>query len=98
MSFEGVNGLLVNIYEEEVRRKVVNVLQQLGMCDCEMCREDVMALALNKLPPRYVVTTGGSVFSQFSMQSEQNQAEIMTALYLAARKVNDNPRHPKKPV
>ena len=27
------------------------------LCDCERCRQDIMALALNNLPPHYIVSS-----------------------------------------
>ncbi len=88
--------MLINLYEEAVRRKAKDVMQQLGMCECEVCYDDVCALALNRLPPKYVSSNGGEVFSQFLINTEQGQAEFMTALYTAAQKVGEYPRHQKK--
>ncbi len=85
--------MLVNLYEEAVRRRAKDVMQQLGMCECEMCFDDVCALTLNRLSPKYVSTLGGEVFSHVSINTEQGQAEFMTELYKAAKKVNDHPRH-----
>ncbi len=85
--------MLVNVYEEIVRRKALDVLQQLGLCECDACLDDICALTLNRLPPKYVSTSGGEVFSQLSANTEQGQAEVMTALYTCARIVSANPRH-----
>ncbi len=88
--------MIVNLYEEAVRRRAKDVMQQLGMCECEMCFDDVCTLTLNNLPPRYVSSTGGEVFSQLAINTEQGQAEFMTALYVSAKKIHDRPRHAAK--
>ncbi len=88
--------MIENLYEDAVRRRAKDVMQQLGMCECETCFDDVCALTLNNLPPKYVSSNGGEVFSQLSINTEQGQAEFMTALYASAKKVSDRPRHKAK--
>ncbi len=85
--------MLVNLYEEVVRRRAAETAAQLGVCSCEECLEDICAIALNRLPSKYVSTRGGEVFSNFSINTTQGGAELTTALIMAAKKVNDNPRH-----
>ncbi len=85
--------MLVNLYEEVVRRRATETMQQLGVCACDECLEDVCAIALNRLPSKYVSSRGGEVFSQFSINTTQGGAELTTALIMAAKKVSDNPRH-----
>ena len=63
------------------------------ICQCERCRMDVMALALNTLPPRYVVTDFGEVMTQFEVQSSQWRADVMVAVIKAMELVKKKPRH-----
>ena len=35
-----------------------------GVCKCEKCRYDIAALTMNFLPPRYVVTDQGQMFTK----------------------------------
>jgi len=63
------------------------------MCCCERCRADVKALALNKLPPRYVVSVGGDVYSHFQALNMQNQINITAAVLTAIRIVRESPHH-----
>ncbi len=85
--------MLVNLYEDIVRRRAVDVIQQLGACGCDECLDDVCALALNRLPSKYVSTRGGEVFSQFYINTPQGEAELTTALIIAVKTVSDSPRH-----
>ena len=86
---------MVNLYEDIVRRRAVDIIQQLGACGCDECLDDVCALTLNRLPSKYVSTRGGEVFSQFAISTTQGEAELTTALILAVQRVSDYPRHGK---
>lgn len=63
------------------------------VCSCEKCRMDMAALALNQLPPRYVVTHRGQVFTKVSQLQCQYEADVLMAIMRAVEKVTDNPRH-----
>ena len=43
-----------NIMEDLVLEEFENAAQTLGCCTCEDCRNDIIAYALNQLPPKYV--------------------------------------------
>ncbi len=85
--------MLVNLYEEVVHNKAAAAIASYGTCGCDECLEDVCAIALNRLPSKYVSTRGGEVFSQFAINTTQGAAELTTALILAVKTVSDNPRH-----
>lgn len=82
-----------NLMEELVDLRMDKEMLEAEMCMCDQCRADVRALALNKLPPRYVVTTAGGVMMQALNMSLQAQADIMAAMTYAIRVVKTNPRH-----
>ena len=66
---------------------------QIDCCTCPECRNDIIALALNQLPPRYVCTHKGELLSKVEQLAKQNRADAMTALTQAAEKVKEFPRH-----
>lgn len=82
-----------NIMEDVVSVKIDGLIQAENACACEKCRADVMVLALNNLPPRYVSTVSGDVFSHFEMVTQQPQTDIVAAIVNAIKVVSDNPRH-----
>ena len=48
---------LINTMENAVAAQLLDIKSRFpGACFCEYCQQDIMALALNSLPPRYVVT------------------------------------------
>jgi len=62
-------------------------------CRCAACRYDTVALALNQLPPRYVVREKGAVYSKIAMLEAQHRADIYRALTQALMVVKKAPRH-----
>jgi competence protein ComFB len=51
------------------------------------------ALALNQLPPRYVVREKGAVYSKVALLETQPRADIYRALTSALMTVKKAPRH-----
>lgn len=86
---------LKNYMEEVVEDTLRDVIDDLGICTCEQCKLDITALALNNLPPKYVVTTRGEVYSKVSTLQQQFEVDAISAIALAADTIKKNPRHEK---
>jgi len=54
---------------------------------------DVMALMLNNLKPKYVVTDKGALYAQLDDFDPQYKIDFMTIMSQAAQIVKNNPRH-----
>jgi len=95
---ERLSGEIVikNIMEELVDAKLDEIIRSASVCDCEQCRADVYAYALNHLPPKYIATRSGDVFTRVKAATTQFQADILTALVQAMDIVSKNPRHSPK--
>ncbi|HWR39419.1 MAG TPA: late competence development ComFB family protein [Patescibacteria group bacterium] len=65
-------------------------------CSCPKCRFDVVALALNALPPRYVVTDQGETYAKIRGLEAQFNVDVLTAVSNAIVVVNGHPRHDEK--
>ena len=65
-------------------------------CHCDVCRMDVMAMMLNNLKPKYVVTEKGELFAQLDQFDYQTRIDFMTVMSQAAEMIKKNPRHPKE--
>ncbi|MGA2384207.1 MAG: late competence development ComFB family protein [Gemmatimonadales bacterium] len=86
-----------NVVEALVVREYDRLLPAVpGACNCDVCREDVMVYALNRLQPHYVATPAGEVISSVEMEKVQGQADIAVALMDAFRVVASAPRHGKR--
>ncbi|SDE84311.1 late competence development ComFB family protein [Sporomusa acidovorans] len=62
-------------------------------CNCENCRYDIAALALNFLPPRYVVTDTGETYTRIKALESQFNIDIVTAITHALQIVSSKPHH-----
>jgi competence protein ComFB len=63
-----------------------------AFCGCDLCREDVLTFALNRIPPRYVSRREGSVVTEINLEKEQSRAAIDVVVMEALRKVSVAPR------
>lgn len=90
------NKLYQNITEGIVEEVYQDVKDKLGVCDCEQCSADIMAFALNQLPPRYVVSKIGAAAMKVQALSFQNNADVKSAIYKGADLIREHPRHENK--
>lgn len=84
-----------NIMELLVVDEVEQCIGDLGICTCMTCRNDLIALTLNHLPPKYVNTDKGAALSKADKLSASAQAQIITCIASAAEVVKKYPRHKK---
>lgn len=63
-------------------------------CGCHQCQDDVLAMALNQLPARYVSTDQGGVFVKANYLNPQLQSDILGELIRAGLQVSEHPHHP----
>ncbi|OFW82464.1 MAG: hypothetical protein A2201_06090 [Alicyclobacillus sp. RIFOXYA1_FULL_53_8] len=63
------------------------------VCNCARCQDDILAMALNHLPARYVSSDKGEVFVKAQSFNPQLQSDVLRELELAAEKVGQRPRH-----
>lgn len=86
--------LLSNYMEEAVDRTVDEILSPRDdVCKCERCKLDIKALALNHLPPKYVVTDKGYIYTKVNELESQFKADITVAVTNAMKIIRRNPRH-----
>lgn len=81
---------VINVMEAVVLEKLDSVLSRFQCCCCDRCKKDIVALALNKLPPKYKVLPEGEPPPDIDPQLN---AQIVTAMIQAVIKVRAKPRH-----
>jgi competence protein ComFB len=80
--------------EEAVDTTIEEILAHRDdVCKCDRCKMDIKALALNHLPPKYVVTDKGYVYTKVNELVNQFKADITVAVTNALKIIRDNPRH-----
>ena len=84
---------IVNVMEDIVKDKLNEILKTENCCKCDLCIEDMTALALNKLPARYVSTHNGELFSKLNSTVRQNSVDLNIAVAEAIACVSKKPSH-----
>lgn len=90
--------MIINYPEVAVRTLLDEVLGNYArkypdICRCERCRDDIMALALNSLPVKYVVTNQGTIITRTVYECIGGKVQVIAAITSAIQKVQKNPRH-----
>ncbi|WCK54245.1 late competence development ComFB family protein [Aneurinibacillus sp. Ricciae_BoGa-3] len=62
-------------------------------CNCEHCKNDILAIALNQLPSKYVSTAIGEVYMKTLMMDKQVESDVLKEITNAAMIVEKNPHH-----
>ncbi len=85
--------MIHNLVEEHVRASYESLRPRFPeFCGCDVCREDAMVYALNRVPPRYVASRQGSVMTEVSLEKDQSRAAIDVAMMDGLRKISQAPR------
>lgn len=85
--------VFINIIEEFVKNEYASLMEKMEVCSCRKCKNDVIALALNHLPPKYVVTRKGYLLSKLLAYEKQYKADVLTAVTNACLQVKALPHH-----
>lgn len=85
--------LFYNIMEKIVQEKAMKYMKQFGNCTCRRCEADTIALALSKLPPKYVVVKEDSISPLLNFYEDHYAGQIIVEITKACIVVNKNPRH-----
>jgi competence protein ComFB len=85
--------VLINVSEGMLDQYLDPLILAAGCCNCERCRLDVKAIALNDFKSHYVVTERGEAMSRAMLAASQSVADITMAITKAALYVKGRPRH-----
>lgn len=84
---------LRNYMEIILREKLPRTTEVLRACTCERCTLDVLALALNALPPAYAVETGEENPDRVKSLRQNYEVKVTATLIKAIQQVKNAPRH-----
>ncbi|CUX49527.1 late competence development ComFB family protein [Clostridium sp. C105KSO13] len=85
--------VFLNVMEVLVEEKVIHYMEQFGVCTCSRCKADVMALALTKLPAKYVVVNRAAVSPLINFYSSKYAGQVTVEITKACIRVNEIPHH-----
>lgn len=83
----------INVMQVLVEEKAPRYAQMFDVCQCEQCMADIKALALNNLPPKYVVMRQGDVIPKLTFYEGKYGSDIIAQLLNACRIVKEHPHH-----
>jgi competence protein ComFB len=82
-------------YMEDVVQDELELLlaEKENICKCQKCKLDMMVWALNRLPPKYVITSKGRLYTKLKEQEVQFRADVVKELTKAIMCIGKNPQH-----
>ena len=80
----------VDLMEQLVADRLDAVFEKFNCCRCDKCRRDVAALALNTIPPQYVVAEPEEIPALLAAAPTK---DIPGALVKAILQIKGNPQH-----
>lgn len=85
---------MVNVMETIVKDVFMSNIGHLNLsCSCERCQADIMAHALNHLPPRYIVNPNHQPYVRAVHETDRDGAiNILRVVTQAATIVSKDPR------
>lgn len=83
----------VNVMERIVNDKIIYFMRQFDVCTCDRCKADVIALTLNGLLPKYIVTMPAAVDPLISYYTNRLISDVTVEATKACMIVKENPRH-----
>ena len=85
--------VLIDVVQHLVEEKADKYIRLFGLCSCKRCKNDVLAITLNHLLPKYVVMSQGEFQLRCDMYANRYDSEITSQLLRACQEVMDHPRH-----
>ncbi len=85
--------ILRNFIEDIVMDKLARTIAMLRGCECERCKKDVMAMALNELSPAYMVLEPREMEEAVRALRQAWEVKVASALIKAVQTVKAHPNH-----
>lgn len=86
-------AVYLNVMEELVEEPLRKYIKLFGLCDCPRCVADVRALALSRLPAKYVVLSRASLSPLLSFYQAKFDSALVAQVIYACKTVMESPRH-----
>ena len=86
-------SVFLNVMEYLVEERLEKYVKLFGLCSCQRCLADVRALALSRLPAKYVVLPSSSVTPMLSLYQAKFDSMVIAEVIQACKSVMENQRH-----
>ena len=85
--------VVLNVIERIVSDKIIYFMRQFDVCTCDRCIADTIALTLNGLKPKYLVTPPAAVSPLISFYTSKYISDITVEATKACMTIKEKPRH-----
>ena len=86
-------SVCVNMMELLVDERLERYVRMFGLCTCPRCMADARALALTRLPAKYVVLAGSAATPMTSLYRAKYESMVVAQVIQACKTVMESPRH-----
>ena len=86
-------AVCMNVMEILVDERLERYVKMFGLCSCPRCLADARALALTRLPPKYVVMADSAATPMLSLYRAKFESMVIAQVIQACKTVMENPRH-----
>lgn len=86
-------SVFLNVMEYLVEERLEKYVKLFGLCNCQRCLADVRALALSRLPAKYMVLPSSSVTPMLSLYQAKFDSMVIAEVIQACKTVMESPRH-----
>ncbi len=85
-----IYNYMEDVIKDELDKLLVDITD---ICKCQKCKFDMMVWALNRLPPKYVLSDKGRIYTKLTEQETQFRVDVVRELTKAILCIAKNPRH-----
>lgn len=83
-----------NVMEDLIQTEINENIENLGICPCPICRNDLMTLTLNNVGAKYVSTDKGAIITRAgSLASREERIKLLAEITHYAQQIKGKPRH-----
>lgn len=83
-----------NIMEDIVKKYLDEMLVlRYDICTCKLCREDIIAYVLSRIPPKYVTTDSGAMHTLMEQLKLEQASQILREIVNGIQNISQKPRH-----
>ena len=78
------------IVTDELEKLLISIED---ICKCQKCKLDIISCALNRLPPKYIVSEKGRIYTKLDEQNVQFRVDVIREITKAILYVSKKPQH-----
>ena len=86
-------SVCINVMEVLVDERLERYVHMFGLCSCPRCLADARALALTRLPAKYVVLPASAATPMVSLYRAKFESMVISQVIQACKTVMETPRH-----